>query len=127
MLINRDFSQWTMQRVDTQERVLRIGHRETVGITELKASHVLGIRHGGEIDILRSDVLPTVRQIELARKILQLDTDPHLSVLPTLDTGEAEPGPVGHFHVKLLGLPPRVLLPAHMNATAVICLNNNNK
>jgi hypothetical protein len=67
LFVNRDFSQWLLQRVDTQKGVLKIGRNEFIYLSQLQVSSILGIRYGGAIDITRSDGHPTSKQIQKCR------------------------------------------------------------
>jgi hypothetical protein len=73
MFVNRDFSQWLLQRVDSNKGVLKIGINETVNLSEIHVSWILGIRYGGSIELTRCDGHPDVDQIEHCRSVLGID------------------------------------------------------
>jgi hypothetical protein len=73
LFVNRDFSQWLLQRIDSAKGVLKLGRNETVYLSELHVSWILGIRYGGSIDLTRTDGHPSCDQIKECRRVLGID------------------------------------------------------
>jgi hypothetical protein len=73
LFVNRDFSQWLLQRVDCSKAVLKIGENGTVSLTQLQVSSILGIRYGGSVEIKRGEGSPTMDEIRNCRTFLGIE------------------------------------------------------